>query len=439
LIRKMNISGNRPSPMRLVLIIIASIFFVELFFMLTLHEYFGLTELGEALLDASGLVLLMTPLMFIFIYRPFTAAREKTENSNRLLATIVEQTYEAVAVLGVDRVVQYVNPTFEKIFGYEGSELVGKNITIIMEDPANVAIANEGFKEAAEGRVWIGVLVTKTKDGQFYDHKLDVVPIKSKDDKVTSFSLVFKDVTQENMLLRAKRYFSSVTSHELKTPLGGLKLLQLLVAKHSDLIPADDFEKINNSAKDVYNKLEKIANSTSLYNDLTSGAQVPLGNINLGNTLREAVERTKTELISYDRRLTVVADLPSAAVGVVGNEELLGQAFEELLSNAIKYTPDGKKVFVRMTDDGKEAVVTITDEGLGIPQESLNHLFQPFFSIENIHYHSTSAYNFMGGGIGLGLTVAKIIIDHQGGKLRLSSGGYNMGTQVTISLPSLPA
>jgi signal transduction histidine kinase len=232
-----------------------------------------------------------------------------------------------------------------------------------------------------------------------------------------------------------------VTSHELKTPLGGIKLLQLLLGKNSEILPGEDFKQMNETADDVYERLERIANATSLYNDLTSGAPIPFLNVDLGNILRGVVEKTRTEILTNGRRLTVTLDIPGGSEGriVVGNEPLICQAFEELLSNAIKYTADDKNINVKLEAAPKGTLVAITDEGVGIPHESLDLLFQPFFSIENIHHHSTGAFKYLGGGIGLGLTLAKLIIDYQGGKLTLTSGGANKGTCVTITFPHSPA
>jgi signal transduction histidine kinase len=113
------------------------------------------------------------------------------------------------------------------------------------------------------------------------------------------------------------------------------------------------------------------------------------------------------------------------------------RAINELLSNAVKYTPDGKNIHLSARKDGGHVVIEIRDEGIGIPQEMKERVFDPYFSLENPIYYTSSKLKFKGGGIGLGLTVARMIMEFHDGSLTVKSDGENKGSTVTLTLPVL--
>jgi signal transduction histidine kinase len=110
-------------------------------------------------------------------------------------------------------------------------------------------------------------------------------------------------------------------------------------------------------------------------------------------------------------------------------------AIDNVLSNAVKYTPDGKGIGVAAKVVGDSAVIEIRDEGVGIPDEKREQIFEPYYSPEDTNHHATGQYGHLTGGIGLGLTISRLIVEHHGGTLSLQSEGKNRGTSVTMTFP----
>jgi len=119
---------------------------------------------------------------------------------------------------------------------------------------------------------------------------------------------------------------------------------------------------------------------------------------------------------------------------VKGDYYLLSMALDEALSNAVKYTPDGKGVTVTLTCDDNLASIVVSDEGSGIPPEKIAMVFEPFYSLEDRKRHSTGKYKYRGGGLGLGLTVARLIVDAHGGSMEIRGGATGGGVTAIIRL-----
>jgi len=118
-----------------------------------------------------------------------------------------------------------------------------------------------------------------------------------------------------------------------------------------------------------------------------------------------------------------------------GKQDLMQQAIDEVLSNAIKYTPDGKEVSVSAKLEGTLLEIGIHDQGKGMTDTTLEQIFEPFFSPSSPSFHSSGRYKFEGGGMGLGLTITRMIVEYHGGTLDLQSEGAGMGTTTRIILP----
>ncbi len=142
------------------------------------------------------------------------------------------------------------------------------------------------------------------------------------------------------------------------------------------------------------------------------------------------------------RKLMVAArglrDLPA----ISGDELRLVQAFRNVILNAIKYTPDGGRIDITGRVEGDEAVVTVRDSGIGIDPALLALIFEKFFRAQDPNYHSTGTTKFMGAGPGLGLTIARGVVQAHGGRIWAESEGCDPerypGSTFTIALPLTP-
>ncbi|MBI5179351.1 MAG: HAMP domain-containing histidine kinase [Nitrospinae bacterium] len=247
--------------------------------------------------------------------------------------------------------------------------------------------------------------------------------------------------TRGNILTKARDYFTAITSHELRTPMAKLQLAQIMAEEMASQAPAaDQRERLQQLLAELYAEMNRIVSATTLLTSLNTHTRknqmVPLflyPVLLYGlNTAREAINKA-------GRNITLTHDLKGIPeqTEVMAERELLSRVFEEILSNAVKYTPDGAAIAIAASLENGNAAITVADRGVGIPPEKTEQVFEPFFSFENPDYHSTGPYKYMGGGIGLGFTITRLIMEHHGGKIEIASPGENKGTKVTLTFPVL--
>ena len=231
------------------------------------------------------------------------------------------------------------------------------------------------------------------------------------------------------MVDRAKTEFILTVSHELRTPLTSISL-------HSELLSD---KGIGSLTEDQLHLLEVVTRNTDrlldLVGDLLSLARVDAGALVV---VREEVDmrimldgaRQALLPMAARRRLALHVDCDSAVPTVCGNPDELARVVLNVLSNAVKFTPDGGCVTATLATDGAATVLEVTDNGHGISEADLPYVFDRF-------YRASSASEWAIEGTGLGLAVVKSTVEQHGGTVTITSVP-DRGTTVTISLPATP-
>lgn len=222
---------------------------------------------------------------------------------------------------------------------------------------------------------------------------------------------------------RLKDEFFALVSHELRTPLTSIiGYLELVL----------DDEQLSDETRRFLQVVERNATRLlRLVGDMLFVAQVEAGrlslesgSVDLGAVAADAVEAARPAAVAAG----VTLSLEAAPVGSVhGDRDRLGQMLDNLVSNALKFTPEGGRVVVRLTDAGDHARADVADTGMGIPEGEQQHLFERFF-------RASSATSRAVPGAGLGLTIVKTIAEAHGGTVELTSR-EGSGTSVTARIP----
>ncbi|MEM8861203.1 MAG: HAMP domain-containing sensor histidine kinase, partial [Chloroflexota bacterium] len=255
---------------------------------------------------------------------------------------------------------------------------------------------------------------------------------------------------QISMLEKNRKRFIHVAAHELKTP---LTLLEGYAKMLREQIPADDLRTslylggIDNGT----NRLRSIINDMIDVSLISSGSfTITRQPLSLDSVLSRVLRGINREFKSRQVELEV---LPmDKAHLILGDPERLVQAFFKLVGNGVKYTPDGGSVKIEAipimsrskNDEHRPMIdVRISDTGVGISNQNLTKIFEPFTGDGAVNLHSSSKTKFMGGGPGLGLPIAKGVIEAHGGNLWCESDGYDHeacpGSIFHIELPILEA
>jgi signal transduction histidine kinase len=226
--------------------------------------------------------------------------------------------------------------------------------------------------------------------------------------------------------IRVRDQFLSVASHELKGPLTSLLGFAQVLQTCGGPAPLPN-QRYQQSLDVIATQAERLSRMIDLLLDATriEAGRITLDRqiVDLGLLARQVVEEVQPTL---DRH-TVALHCVDEPVVVVGDELRLEQVLRNLIQNAIRYSPDGGPVTVRVERQGDRACVAVRDQGLGIPQEALPQLFRRFYRVQRVGARQI-------GGLGIGLYLAKEIVSLHGGTVEVNSREHE-GSTFTVSLP----
>ncbi len=369
-----------------------------------------------------------------------TELKDTEKERDRLFAAI-EQSAETVVITDTDGTILYANPGFERITGYSRRDAIGKNSRFLKSGRHDREFYKELWDTIKSGKVWEGKFANKKRDGSLYEELATISPVRDSTGTIVNFVAVKRDVTKEAMLAKARDYFTAVTSHELRTPLIKIDLVKMLLEKVAGSVTdKETLDKIGVALDNVYSSIETVVSATSLFSELSlAKTRESFTKSRIYMDLLGCVEGIRFSVKKENRKISIHADMTGLPKGtqVFCDQIMFTRAINEILSNAVKYTPDGKSIRISARKDDGHAVIEIGDEGIGIPHEMKERVFDPYFSLENPIYYTSSKLKFKGGGIGLGLTVARMIMEFHDGSLTVKSEGADKGSTVTITIPVL--
>jgi PAS domain S-box-containing protein len=372
------------------------------------------------------------------------------------LAALVESSDDAIISKDLNGIVQSWNPAAQRLFGYTAVEMIGQSITTI--------VPKDRLDEEAYvlGRIRGGLsvehfeTVRQTKDGRLVDISLTVSPIRDAAGRITGASKIARDIREHKRLIderrtaaaneeaarlevlevqnrriqeavRLKSEFVANMSHELRTPLNSIVgFAELIADARFGPLP----EKYRNFAQLLH------ASSThllQLINDILDLAKVESGKIDFeGESVRlsDVVLEATTIItgLAVKRKIQLIVDV-DPALGIVHLDPMrLKQVLYNYLSNAIKFTPEGGRVALRVRPEKDERFrIEVEDNGIGIKPEDQHRLFIEFQQLD-----ASTAKKFPGSGLGLALT--KRLVEAQGGTVGVRSE-FGSGSTFFVTLP----
>jgi len=234
--------------------------------------------------------------------------------------------------------------------------------------------------------------------------------------------IIVRDVTEQARLDQMKSDFINRASHELRTPLTSAILMTELLQEGGTKEEKDEYLGV---LMNELNRQKELINQLLLAGRLESGKihleAVPM---DLMPVLKESMQAVKA--IANKRNITITLAPEHESMQILGDVGGLSQVFINLINNAVKFSPAGKEVLVSALLDETDAVVSITDHGLGIPADSISHLFERFYRARNVTVAEIP-------GSGIGLYIVKSIVDELHGLISVVSE-VNQGTTFTVRL-----
>jgi len=237
--------------------------------------------------------------------------------------------------------------------------------------------------------------------------------------------VVLHDVTEQQKLDCMRREFVANVSHELRTPITSIKSYTetLLDGAVEDPETTDRFLNVINSEADRMTRLVKDLLQLSRLDNQQMSWKLEV--VSIKEIVKNTVSRMQLEADQKHQKLEsfVIGDIPS----IKGDKDRLEQVVVNLISNALKYTPDNGQITVYVGKLINDIYVKITDTGIGIPNEALQMVFERFYRVDKARSRDL-------GGTGLGLSIAKEIVEAHGGTINITSEDRK-GTEVTVRLP----
>lgn len=221
-----------------------------------------------------------------------------------------------------------------------------------------------------------------------------------------------------------RRQLIGDVSHELRTPLTAIK--GSMEGLMDGVLPADSetFQQIHAEAE----RLSRLVDDLQELSRVEARAyELTLTDVNLPDLVSAAIKRLTPN--ARAKRISLESNLPSQLASFRADADRLGQVLTNLVSNAIQYTSEGGEVIISAEQAANETRVSVTDTGIGIPPQHLQSIFTRFYRVDKSRSRTS------GGGSGIGLTIARLLVEAHGGKIWAESEGEGKGSRFVFTIP----
>lgn len=390
----------------------------------------------------SALVFLLTAIIVWLAHRSRDRhklaqnALAEAEKTSAHLAAIVSSSHDAIASKTLDGVITSWNDSAERLFGYSAQEAMGQSIMMLLPEERAHEESDILARLRSGERIDNFETVRRRKDGSLFDVALTVSPIRSKSGKIIGASKTARDITArkrtEQQLLdadRRKDEFLATLAHELRNPLAAISLGVNVLdsAKNDPSLVTEMSALIERQTAQLKRLIDDLMDA-----DRISQGKIKLDqhSIELDTLVQQIVKDAEAMCAEHSLKLTV--DLPKPdSTSVYANVDVprIAQVFNNLLHNACKFTERGGNITVALKTADTHVEIRVIDTGAGIPPQQLQFIFEMFTQLELPGSNCA-------GGLGIGLSLARSIVEMHGGSLEAQSQGLGYGSEFIVRLPS---
>ena len=349
-------------------------------------------------------------------------AEEKLAKQVRFLETLLTDLPEAVFYKDKNGAMLGYNHAFQSFFNVEQGELLGQSsYEYRPEKEAEIHIARDNDVLTESKRVSYEMRIER--DGLFRDVIFHKAPIRGDSGQVEGLIGVMQDITEEREASRLKSEFVTTAAHEFQTPLASILGFSELLLDSSETTQ----ENLPEYLRLIFNKasfLSHLVDEMLNLSRIESGRGIALqkSDCDVNQEVANMIDNFKVLYPGFSFDLSH----PEEKTILFVDKERMGQVIDNLLQNAVKYSPEGSLIQVKINNDGKHCIISVADEGIGMKQEQIEHATEKFYRGDT----SDTAP----GGTGLGLFITKSIIEAHGGNLQINST-EGKGTTVTFKIP----
>jgi len=347
--------------------------------------------------------------------------QENLEQESKRLHSILSYMTDGVLATNRRGKITMINDMAKKQLGVQKEEVLNKSILELLQ------IEDEYELRDLITQVPELMIDSQDANGEYLSLRVRFALVRRESGFISGLVAVLHDTTEQEKEERERRLFVSNVSHELRTPLTSVKsYLEALDEGALSEPVAPDFIKVS---LDETNRMMRMVTDLlhlSRIDNATSHLDVEL--INFTAFITFILNRfDKMRGLDEEKKYELVRDYPITSVWIEIDTDKMTQVIDNILNNAIKYSPDGGKITVTMKTTDDQMILSISDQGLGIPKQDLPRIFDRFYRVDRARSRAQ-------GGTGLGLSIAKEIIKQHKGFIWAKSE-YGKGSTFTIVLP----
>jgi PAS domain S-box-containing protein len=378
----------------------------------------------------------------VLVFRDVTD-RRRAEQTRQQLAAIVESSADAIIGQTLDGIITTWNQGAERLYGYAAAEVLGQSISLLMP-PGHKDELGAILERIERGEhIQNSEMIRQRKDGQLFDISVSISPIRNAAGQIVGASGIGRDITaikrtaealreSEQRLREADRLkdeFLAMLAHELRNPLApicnALHIMKQPQAKSAVI------EWVRDIAE------RQAFHMARLLDDLLDVSRISRGRIELrketvdvASIIHHIVETVRP--LTAERRHELTVMVPPEPLLVEADPHRVAQVLTNLLHNAAKYTEPGGHIWLTGQREGTHVVLRVQDTGVGISADLLPRVFDLFVQADRRMDRSQ-------GGVGIGLTLVKRLVELHGGGVSAFSAGAGQGSEFIVRLPALPA
>ncbi len=349
---------------------------------------------------------------------------ELTEKKQELEDTF-ESIHSGVIVVSPRGLVRLINPAACGMLNLRNGAYAGQNLKDVITEKAILELFQETFQGNKELTREIGL------DSGRHIYQAETSMMGDENGDTQSVVAIFNDITEIRQVERMKTAFVSTVSHELRTPLTSIKGFIATLIDDTDGIYDDE------TRMEFYNIIDTECDRlTRLITDLLNisriesgrGIDIILSEVNLNELATQVTKSQQT----YTDRHKVFTTIPEDFPHITADSDKVTQILDNLVGNAVKYSPEGGNVIVAAEDEGPTVRIDISDEGLGVPEHHRDKIFQRFHMVDDDVDHKAVK------GTGIGLYLVKHLAQAHGGDVWLSASEVGKGSTFSVRLPKQP-
>ena len=353
-------------------------------------------------------------------------AQESTESERQRLDSVLRHMSDGVIATDRRGRIVIMNTAALDILNLKSEKVIGIPLLEIL--PLEERVTFRELLETQQER-----LIHLEEDGEDSMIQCEFSVIQRESGFISGLVCVLTDVTEQQKIERERRNFVSNVSHELRTPLTSIKsYTEALVDgawENKEIAPGflnvieTETDRMMRMITDLLNLSRMDQNRFGLEKEF----------INMNELVLHIVNRFEMVLQSEpyrDKNYRILTDITQRDLWVELDQDKITQVLDNIINNAIKYSPDGGRIIVRLMETHTDIIVSVSDEGLGISRKDIPHLFDRFYRVDKARSRAM-------GGSGLGLAIAQEVIQLHGGKIWVNSI-ENKGSTFFVSLPYIP-